>query len=109
MKMRVSLSRLMYAGYWGASMLKGESPLHVGYALRRVFDTVTNERRAGAWNLYDFEFRCYDESGDLRLRIQYGWVGNGWRYEPVAVRKNTRLPRPGDVVYLPDGGHQIAA
>lgn len=107
--MKPNLMKLMYAGYYGGSLLLGESPLHVGYALRRVFDTVTNERRPGAWNLYDFEFRCYDESGDLRLRIQYGWVGNGWRYEPVPVRKNTRVPRPGDVVYLPDGGYQIAA
>ena len=93
MKMRVSLSRLTYAGYWGASMLKGEEPYYV-------------ERQP---NALDFEFRCYDESGDLRLRIQCGWVGNGWLYEPVPVRKNTKLPRPGDVVYLPDGGYQIAA
>ena len=107
--MKPNLMKLMYAGYWGGSVLMGESPLHVGYALRRVFDTVTNERRAGAWNLHDFEFRCYDAQGDLRLRVQYGWVGNGWRYEPVPVRKNTKLPRPGDVVYFPDGGYPIAA
>lgn len=107
--MKPSLMKLMYAGYWGASMLKGEEPYYVERALKRCFDQVITERRPGAWNALDFEFRCYDESGDLRLRIQYGWSGNGWRYEPVAVRKNTRVPRPGDVVYLPDGGNQIAA
>ena len=104
--MKPSLMKLMYAGYWGASMLKGEEPYYVERALKRVFDRVLTERQP---NALDFEFRCYDESGDLRLRIQYGWVGNGWLYEPVPVRKNTRVPRPGDVVYLPDGGYQIAA
>ena len=108
MKMRVSLSRLMYAGYWGGSRLLGESPVHVGYALQRCFDQVVTERRR-PWDALDFEFRCYDAAGDLRLRVQYGWAGNGWRYEPVPVRKNTKLPRPGDVIYLPDGGYQIAA
>ena len=104
--MKPSLMKLMYAGYWGASMLKGEEPYYVERALKRVFDRVLTERQP---NALDFEFRCYDAQGDLRLRIQYGWCGNGWRYEPVAVRKNTRLPRAGDVVYLPDGGYRIAA
>ena len=104
--MKPNLMKLMYAGYWGASMLKGEEPYYVERALKRVFDAVETERQP---NALDFEFRCYDESGDLRLRIQCGWVGNGWLYEPVPVRKNTKLPRPGDVVYLPDGGYRIAA
>ena len=107
--MKPSLMKLMYTGYYGGSLLLGESPLHVGYALRRAFETVTNERRPGAWNALDYEFRCYDAQGALRLRVLYGWAGNGWRYEPVAERKNTRVPRRGEVVYLPDGGYQIAA
>ena len=109
MKPRINLRRLMYAGYWGSSMLKGEEPYWVERALKRVFAVVKTERTPGT---LDFEFRCYDEGDDdlrMRLRIQYSWCGNGWRYEPVAVRKNTKLPRPGDVVYLPDGGYQIAA
>ena len=104
--MKPNLMKLMYAGYWGASMLKGEEPYYVERALKRVFDRVLTERQP---NTLDFEFRCYDAAGDLRLRIQYGWVGNGWCYDPVPVRKNTKLPRPGDVVYLPDSGYQIAA
>ena len=112
--MKPNLMKLMYAGYFGGSMLKGEEPYWpywVERALKRVFAVVKTERTPGT---LDFEFRCYDhDEGDddlrMRLRIQYGWCGNGWRYEPVAVRKNTRLPRAGDVVYLPDGGYRIAA
>lgn len=109
MKPRINLRRLMYAGHYGGSLMLGESPIHMGYALRRAFDQVETERRSGAWNALDFEFRCYDESGDLRLRIRYGWTGSGWQYEPVPVRKNTRVPRSGDVAYQPDGGYRIAA
>lgn len=107
--MKPNLMKLMYAGYWGGSRMRGENPLHVSHALQLCFDQVITEHRPGAWNALDFEFRCYDESGDLRLRVRYGWDGAGWSYEPVAVRKNTRVPRAGDVVYLPDGGYRIAA
>lgn len=108
--MKPNLMKLMYAGYYGGNALKGLTPHVVEQALKRRFD-VTCRYVGGA---YDFEMVCRerapDGDGPVRLRVRYGWRGNGWQqYEPVAVRKNTRLPRPGDVVYQPDGGYRIAA
>lgn len=105
----MNLSRLMYAGYYGGSVMKGVSPHHVEQALKRRFD-VSCHRIGG---VYDFEFVCRetdpDFDGAVRLRIRYGWFGNGWQYQPIPVRKRTRVARAGDVIYQPDGGYRIAA
>lgn len=100
----MNLSKMMYAGYYGGSVLKGLNPHHVEHALKRRFD-VTCHRLGG---VYDFELVCrqpdLDGDGPVRLRIQYGWIGNGWKYQPIPVRKRTRSARAGDVIYQPDGG-----
>lgn len=103
----MKLMRLMYAGYFGGSEIKGQPPQIVFAALNRRFDVVT--RRVGG--ALDFEMRCYEPEGPLRMKIRYGSVGNGWVYEPVAVRRNS--PRParqsGDVTYQRDGSYRVAA
>lgn len=104
----MNLKRLMYAGYYGGSVLKGQPPQIVLNALTRRFDVVT--RRVGGAHL-DFEMRCYEPEGRMRMKIRYGWMGNGWQYEPVAGRVNRPLPRrqPGDVIYNRDGSYRVAA
>lgn len=108
-EMKMNLSKLMYAGYYGGSALKGVDPYSMEQALKSRFD-VSCHRVGG---VYDFELVCRQPSADgdgpIRLRVRYGWVGTGWQYQPVPARKNTRLPRSGDVVYGPDGGYRIAA
>ena len=103
----MNLMKLMYAGYAGGSTMKGRPPGVVEDALSRRFFLVT--RRVGG-NL-DFEIRCYEPKpdGDLRLRIRYGWTGNSWRYEPLAVRRRRLVRQPGDVVYRPDGSFSVSA
>lgn len=102
---RVSLRRLMWAGYYGGSVLKGRAPQIVQSALEQRFDVVT--RRVGG--LLDFEFRCYDPGGRCRMVVKYGWMGNGWVYEPMAVRTKAPLRRSGDVIYHQDGSWRVAA
>lgn len=103
----MNLQRLMYAGYYGGSVLKGQPPQIVSNALEQRFDVVT--RRVGG--ALDFEMRCYEPEGRMRLKVRYGWMGNGWQYEPVAVRVNQPMParQPGDVVYHRDGSWRVAA
>lgn len=102
----MNLMRLMYAGYFGGSTMKGEPPQRVIDALTQRFDVVT----AYVGGYYDRELRCYEPEGRLRLKVRYGWFGNGWKYEPVAVRKNQRPARkPGDVIYNRDGSYRVAA
>ena len=102
----MNLQRLMYSGYYGGSVLKGQPPQIVLNALTQRFDVVTR-RVEGA---LDFELRCYQPEGDLRMKIRYGWMGNGWVYEPVAVRRNRPVTRqPGDVIYHSDGSYRVAA
>lgn len=96
---KLNLNRLMYAGYYGGSTLKGADPDRLISALARRFDVV-GVYSAG---LYDRELRCYQPEGDLRLRVQYRWIGNGWQYQPLAVPRRRPVRRPGDVVYQPDG------
>lgn len=102
---KLNLSRLMYAGYAGGSTLKGADPDRLISALARRFDVVS----CYAPGLYDRELRCYQPEGDLRLRVQYRWTGNGWQYQPLAVRHHHPARRPGDVVYRPDGSFSVAA
>lgn len=73
---------------WGNTFIEGIPPIHVEMALKQAFDLVVTERLPGAWNYYEYEWQCYDDQGDLRLKVQYGWTGNGWRYRPVAVRRS---------------------
>ena len=102
----MNLQRLMYAGYYAGSVLKGRPPQIVLNALEQRFDVVTR-RVDGA---LDFELRCYEPEGDLRMKIRYGWMGTGWVYEPVAVRRNRPVTRqPGDVIYNRDGSWRVAA
>lgn len=102
----MNLMRLMYAGYYGGSVLKGRSPQTVIDALTRRFDVVT--RRVGG--ALDFEMRCYEPEGRMRMKIRYGWIGTGWVYEPVAVRRNRPIQRqPGDVIYNRDGSYRVTA
>ena len=103
----MNLQRMMYSGYYGGSVLKGQPPQIVIDALTRRFDVVTR-RVDGA---LDFELRCYEPEGRLRMKIRYGWMGTGWVYEPVAVRRNRPRParQPGAVVYHRDGSWRVAA
>lgn len=103
----MNLQRLMYSGYYGGSTLKGEPPQIVINALAEKFDVVN----AYVGGYYDREMRCYEPEGRMRMKIRYGWFGNGWRYEPVAVRVNRPRParQPGDVIYNRDGSWRVAA
>lgn len=105
MSARLNLRRLMWVGYNGGSTLKGADPQRVISALQQRFDVVPTLRQ-GAMN---FELRCYDQEGRQRLAIRYGWAGNGWRYEPVAIRQRRPRRQAGDVVYQPDGSYTVAA
>jgi hypothetical protein len=102
----MNLKRLMYAGYYGGSVIKGEPPKIVIDALAEKFDVV---------NVYvscalSRELRCYEPEGRMRMKIRYGWMGTGWVYEPVAVRRNRPVTRqPGDVIYNRDGSWRVAA
>lgn len=108
MSARLNLRRLMWAGYNGGSVLKGADPQRVIVALQQRFDVVVVTLMQGPLN---FELCCYDQNERQRLKVRYGWMGNGWQYEPVAVRQRQRRPRrnPGDVVYRPDGSYTVAA
>lgn len=84
---RLNLSRLMYSGYQGGSVLVGVTPTHVIQALQRRFDVVS----CFSPGVYDHELRCYDESTGLRLRVQYRQDRVfRWQYNPVAVRRRDR-------------------
>lgn len=100
MNVKINLKALMNHGHWGNSFLEGTPPIHVEWTLKQVFDNVVLERLPGAWNLYEFEWNCYDANGELRLKVQYGWTGNGWRYQPVAACRKTKRLKSGDVLYL---------
>ena len=101
----MNLQRLMYAGYWGGSVLKGRPPQVVIDALTTRFDAVT----AYTGGYFDREIRCYEPEGRMRMKIRYGWFGNGWRYEPMAVRVKRPVRQPGDVIYHRDGSWRVAA
>lgn len=110
MSSRVSLMKLMYAGYYGGSTIKGVAPQYIVNALSRRFDVATRLiQTRHVSGVLDFEIRCYEPKGRLRLTIRYGWTGAGWRYEPVAVRQSRPQRKPGDVVYRSDGTYSIAA
>ncbi len=80
----MNLRRLMYSGYYGGSRLQGVDPSVVRAALERRFDVVV----AHQGGVLDFEARCYSPAdGALRLKVQYGWLGGGWVYQPLAARR----------------------
>lgn len=102
----MNLQRLMYSGYYGGSVLKGRPPQVVIDALAEKFDVV-NVYASGALSR---ELRCYEPEGRMRMKIRYGWIGTGWVYEPVAVRRNRPIQRqPGDVIYNRDGSYRVTA